>query len=192
MATISKVIYTSEDTVICQGDIFKNVKYCFIDSEDENGVDFIEYIFPYAIIISQACDVVAMGELLVSCQGKATKFMPSILMCPIYDEQTAKSTEHLINVFEMENIDMQRDNLFFSDDIKVARNDWHYRFHKLTLQQSEKVVLDNSLIDFKHYFTIPAKYLMNQRKNRLCTMESLFTEQITLKFCTYLSRVAIP
>ena len=53
-------------------------------------------------------------------------------------------------------------------------------------------ILDNALIDFKHYFTVPASYLMKNRNKRAFHLEDIYAEQITLKFATYLSRVAIP
>lgn len=84
------------------------------------------------------------------------------------------------------------ESLFTTKEYGVAKNDWHYRFHDLTVQAGEKVILDSALIDFKHYFTVPPSYLYHHRTDRLFRLEGLFAEQITLKFATYLSRVAIP
>jgi hypothetical protein len=64
MATDSKIILPKETDLLCQGDIFKDVKYSFIDHEDNEHVEIIEFTFPYAIIISQACDVISMSEML--------------------------------------------------------------------------------------------------------------------------------
>ncbi len=58
--------------------------------------------------------------------------------------------------------------------------------------KDENVVLNDSIIDFKHYFSVPASYLVENRQNRVFRVDDLFAEQITLKFATYLSRVAIP
>ena len=64
MATKSKAYKSKLTDQICQGDIFCNVKYNYIESEDDEGVNVVEYEFPMAIIISQACDVIAMEELV--------------------------------------------------------------------------------------------------------------------------------
>lgn len=195
MATISKAQKVTPDTNICQGDVFKNVRYAYIDTEDNETVQIVEFVFPMAIIISQACDVNSMGEMVLDQSGKATKFMPSILMCPIYDAEVAKQTNHLNEAFTELNISKQdgdKDVLFNSNEFKVVKNDWHYRYHALAIDISGKRVLDNALIDFKHYFTVPATYLMKNRNQRSFHIDDLFAEQITLKFSVYLSRVAIP
>lgn len=195
MHTISKADEIPLDENICQGDVFKDVRYMYIESEDDENVQVVEFTFPMAVIISQACDVISMGDMIAEKQGKATKFMPSILMCPIYDMEVAKSTNHLTQAFNelgITKLDGESDHLIYSDDRKVAGKDWHYRFHDLTVSINGKHVLENAVIDFKHYFTVPASYLMKNRKDRLFHLEDLFAEQITLKFATYLSRVAIP
>lgn len=195
MATQSKAQVKKENENICQGDVFKDVRYLYIDSEDDKTVKIVEYKFPMAIIISQACDVISMGEMIALQEGKSTKFMPSILMCPIYDVEVAKRTTHLDQVFrelEIRKTDGKNECLLFSDDLKVAQKDWHYRFHDFSVSIDKTIILEKAVIDFKHYFSIPASYLMKNRANRLFHLEDIFAEQITLKFATYLSRVAIP
>ena len=51
MATKSKAFRSRSTDQICQGDIFKNVKYSYIDSEDGESVNIVEYEFPLALII---------------------------------------------------------------------------------------------------------------------------------------------
>lgn len=81
---------------------------------------------------------------------------------------------------------------FQSDDYKVAKRDWHYRIHALTLEADKNVILENSIIEFKHYFTVAISYLISHKKDRVVHLDDLFVEQLTLKFSTYLARVAIP
>lgn len=192
MSTKSIAVCSKFEDVICQGDIFKDVKYSYIDTEDDECVNIIEYEFPYAIIISQACDVVAMEDIINNKEGKFTKFMPSILMCPIYDKDMAKSGEHIADVFNELFIRSANDKLYQKDDYEVAKRDWHYRFHSLSVYVNDKTVINNSIVDFKQYFSLPMSYLVKNKNNRMFHLESLFAEQLTLKFATYLSRVAIP
>ena len=192
MSTKSMVTMPNIADTICQGDVFRNVKYNYIDSEDDLSVDVIEYEFPLAIIISQACDVIAMDHMISDRAGKPAKFMPSILMCPIYDKNIVKTGDHLMDVFSELNLSFNKESVYHSDDYKVAERDWHYRFHSLTLDLENKSVLNNAIIDFKHYFSVPISYLMNHKTDRLYRLDDLFAEQLTLKFATYLSRVAIP
>jgi len=89
-------------------------------------------------------------------------------------------------------IKFESENVYQGDDYKVAKRDWHYRIHALTIQTGENIVLENAVIDFKHYFTVPVSYLRAHKDKRILHLDDLFAEQITLKFATYLSRVAIP
>jgi len=192
MSTIAKATRSQECEEICQGDIFQNVRYSYIDEEDDEGVNIVEYEFPLAVVISQACDVIAMDNLITNKNGKPAKFMPSVLLCPIYEKNAAKSGDHIKDVFEKLKIKFESENTFQKDDIKVAERDWHYRLHPLTIEVNGEIVLENAIIDNKHYFTVPISYLSKHKKDRILHLDDLFSEQITLKFATYLSRVAIP
>lgn len=192
MATKSKANTSQLADPICQGDIFCNVKYNYIDSEDDSCVNVIEYEFPLAVIISQACDVIAMDDLVNNMRGKPAKFMPSILMCPIYANDTARNGDHIKDIFQQLSLNFESENTYQKDDYKVAMRDWHYRIHALAVEVNKKTVIDNAVVDFKHYFTVPISYLIAHKKDRILHLEDLFAEQLTLKFSTYLSRVAIP
>lgn len=192
MATISKTTPCNKNEPICQGDIFKNIKYAYIDNEDNEAVDIIELTFSHAIIISQGCDVISMSKLETEHSEKVTKFMPSILMCPIYNAQMAKKAEHLSKVIQELSPTTISEYLFNSDELKIVKKDWHYRYHYLSISDGKESIMDDAIIDYKHYFTVPAKYLLKERENRICRLDSIYAEQITLKFATYLSRVAIP
>lgn len=208
MATISIAGESLLTDNICQGDVFENVRYTYINNIKNDGVEIIEYTFPFAVIVSQACDVISMGDIDINKAGKSTKFMPSILMCPIYKQSDAKYFSHLEDVFkelEIKKMDVKSDTLFNSGEMNIVNRDWHYRFHSLSVKvyklaekQSKKIGLienlsiDNAIIDFKHYFTVPSSYLIKNRGQRLFRLDDIFAEQITLKFATYLARVAIP
>ena len=192
MSTTSKAFKSQLTDQICQGDIFQNVRYSYIDSEDDEGVNIVEFEFPMAIIISQACDVIAMEDVVNNKSGKPAKFMPSILMCPRYDKSASKSGDHIKEAFSLLSLNIVEEPIYFKDDLKTADKDWHYRFHSLTIETGAEKVLENAIVDFKHYFTVPISYLISHKKDRLLHLDDLFAEQITLKFSTYLARVAIP
>ena len=192
MSTTSKAFKSQLTDQICQGDIFQNVRYNYIYLEDDEGVNVIEFEFPMAIIISQACDVIAMEDVVNNKSGKPAKFMPSILMCPIYDKSASKSGDHIKEAFSLLSLNIVEEPIYFKDDLKTADKDWHYRFHSLTIETGAEKVLENAIVDFKHYFTVPISYLISHKKDRLLRLDDLFAEQITLKFSTYLARVAIP
>lgn len=192
MSTKSKAIHINNEEAICQGDIFRNVKYSYIDSEDIESVDIIEYEFPLAVIISQACDTIAMNRIVSEKSGKPTKFMPAILMCPIYEKDSVKFGTHIEEAFVVNDYKMIQENSYHSDDYKVALRDWHYRYHALEVSIDNRIIIEKAIVDFKHYFTVPMSYLEKHKMDRVMHLEDVFAEQLTLKFATYLSRVAIP
>lgn len=194
MAQITLAEKVDIDEALCQGDIFKNIKYSYIDSEDEEGIDIIELEFPLSIIVSQACDVSFMSKLQKTGEESAKKYMPSILMCPIYEETSIRSANHLTEI-EKEGIakfSKDKGPFYASKERNVAEEGLHYRFHQLKIHLDDKEVIPSGIVDFKHCFTVPAKYLLDNIDRRVFKLQDLFAEQITLKFATYLSRVAIP
>lgn len=192
MSTISIAKRSLPEDDICQGDIYKSVKYSYIDAETNDDVSIIEYEFPLAVIISQACDVIAMEKMAKNHKGKPAKFMPGILMCPIYDKDLVKSGTYIEEGFNNMGITMDKEEVFHKDDYKVAERDWHYRFHALQVKVEDKPIITNALLDFKHYFTVSIQYLIEHKNNRILHLTDPFAEQLTLKYATYLSRVAIP
>ena len=99
MSTVSiaqKVVFEAQ---ICQGDIYKDVHYSYINDDTDDSIEIVDYTFPTAIVISQACDVDFMSKILDSGSGKVNKFMPAILMCPIYDKDEARKMSHLDDAF---------------------------------------------------------------------------------------------
>lgn len=192
MSTVSRAIECKKEDPVQQGDIFENVKYNYIESEDNDTVKVIQYEFPYAIVVSQGCDVISMSEMASTKKGKVTKFMPSILMCPIYDVTMAKQGNHVNKAFDELGIMKIQDQLFTSEERKIFQKDWHYRYHALEVECSNGKGFKDSIIDFKHYFTVPMGYLLKSLDQRLFRLDDIYAEQITLKFATFLSRVAMP
>ena len=192
MSTISRAYRSRSDDKISQGDIFKNVRYNYIESDNEEEVHIIEYEFPLAVIISQACDVIAMEDTLIQKEGKPAKFMPSILMCPIYEKESANSGQHLVDAYRELSIQLVNEKTFQKEDLQVSKRDWHYRIHYLEIEVDGQKVIRDAIVDFKHYFTVPMSYLVNHKSDRILHLDDLFAEQLTLKYATYLTRVAIP
>jgi len=192
MATKSLANKIAPEDDLCQGDVFSNIKYSYIDAETDEYVDITEYEFPLSVIVSQACDVTFMSQMQTEKNGKSTKFMPTILLCPIYDGQAVRDNKHLADINSKTDIVLDTEKFFTSKERDVTKNDMHYRFHQLDVEVDGNAVVDNGLVDFKHYFSVPASYLLKSRSQRLYRLESLFAEQVTLRFATYLSRVGIP
>lgn len=193
MVSTSKANIVPVDQGVGQGDIFKDVKYSFIDSENEDSVEIIEYVFPYAVVVSQSCDVAFMDEFESGETSAVVKYMPAILMCPIYPKELIKHGDHLKDVFDDINRKIDYGAPYYNkDDMKVAEKDQHVRFHALKVDVSDKTIIDQAVIDFKHIFSVPMKYLRNIREQRICAMEDIYIDQIINKMTAYLSRIGLP
>lgn len=192
MSTKAKALRPNLDDLICQGDIFQHVVYNYISKEEGNDVEVTQLEFPYAMVVSQSCDVIGMDYLVRNGGGGPAKFMPSILMCPIYTKQSIRDSNYVEDAFIELGLNYFKETVLNKSGFETVEKDWHYRFHLLDIEMNKKPVMQNQLLDFKHYFSIPISSLLNSKKNRILKVDDVFAEQITLKFAAYLARVAIP
>ena len=78
-----------------------------------------------AVIVSQACNVLSIGEIDINKAGKSTKLVPCILMCPIYKQSDAKYFSHLGDVFTelaIKKMNVKSDKISFDNPLEVANN----------------------------------------------------------------------
>lgn len=193
MINLSSKIKNIEDH-ISQGDVFKNVRYIVFDSEDIKTMNFMEYEFPLSIVISQSCDVEYMYQLMEKEVSSPLKYMPSILLCPIYYASSLKNSEHLKEVFNKLNIELSSKNsgYYTKDDKKISDKNQHTRFLSMNIIKDDKMFLSDMVIDFKHVFSVSMKYLLNCKSNRLCTLDALDVDLIVNKFSSYVARIGLP
>lgn len=200
MSSISLAHIPKPDAGINQGDVFTDVRYAFIDTEKEDSIEIVEYTFPYAVVVSQSCDVCFMDEFERSDEKAPLKFMPSILMCPIYSFDQVKTSDHLSGIYSELGYKYPKEkNYFVGDDRKVTQKDQHVRFHwlniSLTNKENDEVTpfISEAVIDFKHVFSIPMKQLRSIREEqRVCTLNELYIDQIVNKLCAYIARIGLP
>ena len=184
-----KVLKTNSNDLVCQGDIFKNVKYYFSVKEDNDGVDITELTFPYVVILSQSCDTYFMSDLIEksTTQNPATnnKFMYSFLVAPIYNLEALRTGDFFEDDSNI--INMKKTEQLNSRDKSFAETDMHCRYYLFP----SKDIFPLSAIDFKHYFTLNAETLMENRDNRLGKFDYEHTLKIVNKFASFLTRVGI-
>lgn len=118
--------------------------------------------------------------------------MPSVLLAPIYEKESLKTGDVFDEIIKMPEYSISKQNLFSSKIYDIIKNDDHYRFQTLAFEGINPMDFENPIIDFKHYFTVSVEYLDRIRSNRICRLDPLFCEHITLRFSNYLSRIAFP
>lgn len=174
------------DEYVTQGDIYRNLKYYFRVQEQADRVEITELTFPFCLVLSQACDTYWMSEFIDNPDEKITKFMYSLLVVPIYTEESLKTGDYFNEVLSNKIVTGTKESAYNSDEKKVINKDFHYRYHSIEIEGYPKL-----MIDFKHYFTLSAYDLMDNKDKRIGKIQSQYSQKIVNKFAAFLSRVGI-
>jgi hypothetical protein len=189
---------------ICQGDIFSNLNiilYSGIDGEETHSeIDIYEIILPYAIILTQDCDLESDFNKRKSFEKKKldassikqcyNKFIDSILICPAFSAEILRAGEHL------KQMQMEVERINSKDWNKVKNNDNH-RYHYLSSTEllnldDETIEIPALAIDFKKFYTVPRDYLYIHRNNYTVSLNELVRENLSLRFANFQSRIGLP
>lgn len=171
---------------IHQGDIFRDV--CVVENiiENENAVTTEQKKLPYALVITQECDLQQDFNCRANSENKnQDKYLPSILLCPAYTAESHKRGDHLDGYG-------QKMEIFNSDRFRQLKQNNLYRYHYL--EGDIDLNVPELVIDFKHYFTIPRQiaYSPKVMQNYLATISDLYREHLSSRFCFYLGRIGLP
>ena len=155
-----------------------------LDSVDSEDVNIYRIVHPYAVVVSQDCDLEwdwharEAGET-----GNAAKLMSSVLFCEIQPAIDIRQTPDINNAAW--------------NFIKTNR-DIRYQF--LQKVESEFDLLNTGLpemvVDFKRYFTIPIDEaytrLSISEMQRRCYFNPPYLQELATRFYYYQYRVALP
>jgi hypothetical protein len=136
--------------------------------------------------MTQDCDLEQDKQNRSSAESKnQDKFLQSVLLCPAYPAADIRAGTHLSD----ENLVMERLN---SDRWKVVKGNNNARYHYLPEHPDYQI--PESVIDFKHYFTVPREKISTTLKlqRRIGSVGELFREDLSLRFAQYLSRIGLP
>lgn len=188
---------------ICQGDILRDFQYPAWNLPQDTEGELIELSIPYLVILTQDCDLESdcrnhddlfklLGEDCIPPEENKEnkkkshdKFLHSILVCPAYPAKQLKKGTHLKGLgLEMQKIDS-------STQWNFIKNNQNPRYH--FLRKDRELQIPESVIDFKHYYTVPRDILYNEIENHyLGTISELFREFLSQRFAFYLSRIGLP
>ncbi len=173
---------------ISQGDVYKDTEFLEYAIEKNGIVEFSKIVFPYVVVLTQDCDLnqdytVRWSRNTTSNQDKK---LFSVIVAPLYNVEHFYVGEHLSEL----NMSMMKINKKKTDGKKLRQNKTP-RYH--FLEFPEKVPIIPSVIDFKHYFTVNVEYLKkHKRENFVCQLSALYREDVSQRFCSFLSRIALP
>lgn len=191
MAEVLTKVYKNGTLEINQCDIFRNVEFIEYVKEEGNAIVVSKIVFPLVMVLTQACDLhqdfSARKRKEIEVNSNHDKFLISIIVAPIYNFEDFRQGQHLEQLgFAMEPKG-KRSKSLCENIIKNENKRYHY------LNFSEEVDLVESVIDFKHYFTVTVNYLsQNYNEKYVCSIESLYKELILQRFSNFLSRIGLP
>jgi hypothetical protein len=174
---------------ISQGDILQNIEYIEYTTVEENNFEISKIEFPYSIVISQDCDLLWNYDNKINLENKKNhdKLLISVRLAPLYNYDQFIRGDHLSFLDrKMRDFGTKENSI-----IKDIKNNTNPRYHFLEFPSDIDIV--NSIIDFKHYFSVNSNYIDSiYNGSFLCNIDNLFREQISQRFAYYLSRIGLP
>ena len=174
---------------ICQGDIFREIEYIEFVREKRGILEVSKIVFPYVVVLTQDCDLkqdYSFREPTEESGKTQDKLLISVLVAPLYNAEHVYLGEHMSDLgMKMEPVNRKR-----SPGTYLRLNE-RPRYHYLSFPQSSPLV--DSVVDFKHYFSVNVSYLLRMRAhNYICTVAPLHREDLSVRFAGYLARIGLP
>lgn len=172
-----------------QGDILRDilvVLWVFKKGEDKGSskIEVKKRGLEYAVILTQECDLEQDINNRRDCKDHSDKFIDSILLIPAYPADKLRQGIHIKD---------QKKQSFNSDLWRPVKQNHDYRYHYLT--EYPDYQLPSLVADFKHYFTVPRDVLYEtykQKEHYVASLETLFREDLSIRFTQYLARIGLP
>jgi hypothetical protein len=181
-------IFSNPLVRVSQGDIFRDIDYIEHCSEINGIINISKITFPHIYVLTQDCDL-AQDFLFrtTTPQKSQDKFLISVLVAPIYNAEFVNTGEHLSDI----GYTMQDFTAGLKRDFQIIKMNKNPRYHYLNFGQESSI--PPSIIDFKQYFSLNIKYLESiKNTNRLFKIQSLYREDISQRFSSFLSRIGLP
>jgi hypothetical protein len=137
--------------------------------------------FPFVVCLNQECD---LESDYISAVREKDNCLLHLAIAPAFLFEHFLSGTHWGKVFENSAGGKRKDTLIK----KIVENEIP-RYHYLLFPDPSMPEL---IIDFKHFFTVNRDLLYLNLQNRLCSIDDLFREKISQRFCNYVSRIGLP
>jgi hypothetical protein len=173
---------------ICQGDIIRDVEFLEYARERADYVEISKINYPLVVVLTQDCDLSQDYGVRWSRQDTPThdKAICSVLVAPIYNAEHVYVGEHLSEL----NLQAQAINKNKTPGKSLRSNEvprYHY------CEFPEGIPLPSSIVDFKHYFSVSVEYLKKRKRvHFVCQLATLYREDLSLRFASFLSRIGLP
>lgn len=193
MAEEPEIYAPTADGALRQGELICGLhEYRPVESGNQgstagDSIQVTRRVHPYAIVMSQDCDLeqdhlarVAQGGGVLA--GGPDRLLPNVIFCEVVEASTLRLQDGL-------NSDLWR---------RVLRNS-HQRYQYLSkvppARDRSRTGLPDLGIDFKKYFTVPTSFVYEQLSTtveRRCRLVSPYLEHLSTRFSYYQFRIALP
>lgn len=184
-----KIESVPSESRVCQGDIIAEVEFVEYALEKSGEIEISKIIFPYIYVLSQDCDLKQDYSSRNNDQSKNDdKHLISVMVAPLYNIQHFYAGQHLADIgLTMQTINSNESKT----ENKTLRQNNNPRYQYMEFPQD--IAIPPSVIDFKHYFTVNSKYLLERKSNFfVCKVGELYRENISHRFAYFLSRIGLP
>jgi hypothetical protein len=179
-----------KNTSLRQGEILTNVTQYNVEpmapSEDQPDISLstVPIIHPYAIVVTQDCDLDWDYKARTEKNHNPSKFLNSVVLCEISTAEEVRKTADNMNGKEWGLVSSQR-------------HERYYFFEKIHIDyELQKKGLPELTADFKKVFAIDAATLYYQVNNdmvlRRAILCSPYLEHFSRRYYSFHGRVALP
>lgn len=173
---------------VSQGDILRNIEHIEYINECGGLLEISKIEFPLIVVLTQDCDLAQDYKFRWSREDTRNhdKQLLSVLVAPLYNVEHVYTGDHLEDLgLKMSTINKNR-----SPGTNLKNNETP-RYHYLEFPNNIPIV--NSVIDFKHYFSVNVEYIKRHKKNNfVCQLSDLYREDVSHRFSSFLSRIGLP
>lgn len=171
---------------VCQGDILRDFSFYHVDADGA----IQEIVFPYMVVISQDCDLErASTQSSLDTQNtyqEIKQYLPNLIFVPAFVDEQVKTGTHLEELFGI------KQEIYDTKRWRPILQNNNERYHSLAEDRNNSQI-PNLVVDFKLYYTVSYEvFLKKYRQCYLSTINELFREKLSQRFCNYLSRIGVP
>lgn len=175
---------THDRSRITQGDVLRDLVHAVVKFDGTiYAVDL-----PYSIVITQDCDLEQASDTLSylpNSQPVWSQFVPNVMLLPCFPADQLREGQHLLDAF---GVLQQRLN---SERWKLVAQNSNPRYH--FVKGDQDIQVPDLAIDFKLTFSVPSRVISESYSSSyLVTLNELFRENLSQRYCAYLSRIGLP
>lgn len=183
---------------INQGDIYRDVEYIENIEIINNEIKISKIVFPLVVVLTQDCDLQQDSAYRIeeiNTPNNDNKKLLSVIVAPLYNEEMFLAGEHLNDnetiTMKMVPIPKYGKKKKITTAYNNLINNETPRYHHLSFSNEINIV--DSVIDFKHYFSVNIDNLMRKKEsNFVCKISELYREDVSKRFAFFLSRIGLP